>query len=73
MFFKKVNQITFSEHEIWSFQSLLQKYKQIAREYRFDVGKLKSSYGEKVLIKEYVDETGFYERLKGTKVNLCKI
>ena len=47
IFFKKVNQITFSEHEIWSFQSLLQKYKQIAREYRFDVGKLKSSYGEK--------------------------
>ena len=47
MFFKKVNQTTFSEHEIWSFQSLLQKYKQIAREYRFDVGKLKSSYGEK--------------------------
>ena len=28
---------------------------------------------KKVLIKEYVDETGFYERLKGTKVNLCKI
>ena len=28
---------------------------------------------KKVLIKEYVDETGFYERLKGTKVNLFKI
>ena len=47
MFFKKVDQIIFAEHEIWSLQSLLQEYKQIVREYRFDMGNFKLSYCEK--------------------------
>ena len=67
MFLKKVDQIIFAEHEIRSLQSLLHEYRQIAREYGFDVGKLKSSYVKEVLIKEYRDDIGFHERPEKNK------
>ena len=37
MLFKKVDQIVFADHKIPSLKSLLHEYKQIAREYGFDM------------------------------------
>ena len=62
MFFKKVDQIIFTEHGIWSLQSLLYKYRQIGREYVFDALNMK-----KALIKEYGDDIGFHERSEKNK------
>ena len=71
---EKVDQIIFAEHKIQSLQSFLHEYRQIAKEYGFDVGKLKSSYVKELLIKEYGDGIGFHERPeKNKKVNLCTI
>ena len=62
MSFGKFDQIILAEHKTWSLQSLLHKYRQIAREFVFEVGKLKSSYVKEVLIEAYGDDIGFYER-----------
>ena len=67
MFFKKIDQVIFAEHEIRSLQSLLHEYRQIAREYGLDLGKLKSSYVKEVLINEYGDDIGFQERPEKNK------
>ena len=67
MFFRKVDQIILAEHETRSLQSLLHEYRQIAREFVFEVGKLKSSYVKEVLIKAYGDDIGFYERSEKSK------
>ena len=67
IFFKKIDQIIFEEHEIRSLQSLLQEYKQVAAEYGFSVGNLKSSYVKELLIKEYGDSIGFHERPERNK------
>ena len=67
MFFRKVDQIILVEHKTRSLQSLLHEYRQIAREFVFQVGKLKSSYVKEVLIKAYGDDIGFYERSEKNK------
>ena len=66
MFLKKVDHIIFAEHKIRSLQSL-HEYRQIAREFGFEVGKLKSSYVNEVLIKEYGDGIEFHERPEKNK------
>ena len=47
MFFKKVDQIVLTEHRIRSIQSLLHEYRQIGREYVFDMVKLKFPHVKK--------------------------
>ena len=64
MFFKKVNQIIFTEHEICSPQLLLGEYRQIGGECIFDVVKLKYSYLKKALIKEFGDDIGFHVKTR---------
>ena len=70
LFLRRVEEIIFTEHEIRSLQSLLREYKQIAAEYGFPVGKVKSSYVKDVLIKEYGDGIGFHERNEKNKSEL---
>ena len=67
MFFEKVDQIIFAEHEVRSLQLLLHQYRQIAIDYGFDLGKLKSSYVKEVLIKECGDHIRFHERPEKNK------
>ena len=62
MFFKKVDQIVFTEHRIRSIQSLLHEYRQIGTEYVFDMVKFKFPHVKKALIKEYGDDIRFHER-----------
>ena len=61
-FFKRVDQIILQSVNFRSLQLLLHEYRQIAREYGFDMDKLKSSLVKEVLIKEYRDDIGFHER-----------
>ena len=62
IFLRKVDNIIFIEHEIRSLQSLLLEYKNVASEHGFLVGNIKSSFVKELLIKEYGDKIGFYER-----------
>ena len=67
MFFKRVDQIILQSMNFRSLQLLLHEYRQIAREYGFDMDKLKSSLVKEVLIKEYRDDIGFHERPEKNK------
>ena len=62
LFFKHVDSVIFTEHEIRSVQSLLDDYKRIVGDYGYPVGNVKSSYVKDLLIEEYGDLIGFKER-----------
>ena len=73
MFLKKVDQIIFAEHEMNHFNHFCIEYRQIAREYGFDVGKLKSSYVKEVLLKNRKRTLNLMKDQRKTKENLCTI
>jgi hypothetical protein len=62
LFFRHVDSIIFTEHEIRSLQSLLADYKCIVGDYGYEVGNVKSSYLKDLLINEYQETIGFKER-----------
>lgn len=62
LFFRHVDLVIFTEHEIRSLQSLLTEYKRIVGDYGYAVGDVKSSYLKELLINEYQDTIGFKER-----------
>ena len=67
LFFRHVDSIIFTEHEIRSLQSLLAEYKRIVGDYGYAVGDVKSSYLKDLLINEYQDTIGFKERCELNK------
>jgi len=62
LFFRHVDNVIFNEHEIRSLQALLADYKRIVGDYGYQLGDVKSSYLNELLIDEYQDTTGFKER-----------
>ena len=62
LYFRYVDSIIFTEHEIRSLQSLLADYKRIVGDYGYAVGNIKSSYLKDLLIMEYQETIGFKER-----------
>ena len=69
LFFRHVDSVVFTEHEIRSLQSLLADYKRIVGDYMYGyaVGDVKSSYIKDLLINEYQETIGFKERSEMNK------
>ena len=59
LFFQKVNQMIFQEHELRSLQSLVREYSSILSTYGYD-SIAKSSYLKEILKKEFGDNIDFY-------------
>ena len=67
LYFRHVDSVLFTEHEIRSLQSLLADYKRIISDYGYAVGNVKSSYLKDLLINEYQDTIGFKEQSEMNK------
>jgi hypothetical protein len=62
VFFDHIRQVIFEEHELRSFQSLLQDYSSVISRYGFPTSRVKSSYIKDILIREFADKIGFHSR-----------